>query len=209
LPYYYYFLLIAVLSVALFTVFQWIKVLTDKRDLPFAPPLGRPSTAAIYSLTLGMSPLKKETAHQHWPTYIAGMGFHIGLFLALAWLPLHFFNIALPSFIISSSKGVIALGALFGVIILIKRVSLKKMRQLSTPDDYFSNLIVTVFQLLSVRTLDRPSEPALLMLWAGVMLFYIPFGKLRHAIYFVPTRILLGRYFGQRGTWPKPGRASQ
>lgn len=203
MQYSHWFLLFSALICFFYTVVQWFKVLRDPRDATFAPSDGRPSIASVYSLTLGMSPLKKETAHKHWPTYIAGIGFHMGLFLSLAWLLLLFFDLQIPYGPRFLSSILIAIGAMLGLGILIKRIVMPKMRLISTPDDYFSNLIVTVFMLLTSITLLRPETQSLLMLWAGVLILYIPVGKLRHAVFFIPTRILLGRYFGQRGLWPK------
>jgi len=40
-----------------------------------------------------------------------------------------------------------------------------------------------------------------LMLYASAVLFYVPLGKLRHAIYFPLARVYLGLFFGKRGVW--------
>lgn len=179
------------------------KALGDKRDRFFAAPRGDKNQAARYSLTWGMAPWKKETAYRHWPTYVAGIGFHAGIFLGFAWTVVHILSFPLPAWTRQFSALALGLAALLGLAIFVKRLALAKMRALSNPDDYFSNLLVTTFLILSALALHRTRLVPLLLIWTGIMFFYLPLGKLRHALFFVPTRVLLGRYFGSRGTWPK------
>lgn len=189
-------------------IYQTFRVLSDKRDRIHAAPIGDAKRGTLYSLTLGMSPFKKETAYLHWPTYFAGIGFHGATFLGFGWLIIHFFQFSIPLWITRISIIILILGALSGLSILVKRVVQPKMRAVSNPDDYISNLLISGFQILSALVFFKDSLQNVLFIWSGVLLFYIPFGKLRHALYFLPTRIHLGRYFGQRGTWPKARRVS-
>ena len=203
---YHWFFLAGLAFVLFHLIYKTLRVLSDKRDRIYAEPLGDANKASLYSLTFGMSPFKKETAYLHWPTYIAGIGFHASTFLGFAWLILHLIQVTLPQWINYTSIAIFVLGALFGAGILVKRLVQKKMRMVSNPDDYFSNLLISGFQILSALALLQNSMQNILFIWSGVMMFYIPFGKLQHALYFIPTRIQLGRYFGQRGTWPKARR---
>lgn len=162
--------------------------------------------AVIYSLTGAMSPFKKETAYLHKPTYILGIMYHLGSFYAIFLLFLHFFNITLLPIIIRFSYYFLILTSLCGVTILIKRIFNHRLRHLSTADDYFSNILVTGFQILSVITLHKQEISSILFIFAAVLFLYTPMGKLRHAIYFVVSRFYLGLFYGKRGIWPPKRR---
>jgi hypothetical protein len=41
-----------------------------------------------------------------------------------------------------------------------------------------------------------------LFIYAAFLFLYIPFGKLKHTVYFFSSRIYLGKFFGKRGVWP-------
>ena len=56
---------------------------------------GKKSSGIIYSFTGAMSPIKKESAFLHLPTYAAGLIYHFGTFLSIFWLIVLFFSIEL------------------------------------------------------------------------------------------------------------------
>jgi len=89
-----------------------------------------------------------------------------------------------------------------GIGILIKRLLKKGLRDLSNPDDYLSNLLVTGFQLMTgIVLLWNQAYPAYFIL-SSLLLLYFPLSKLKHAIYFFAARYHLGFFFGWRGIWP-------
>ena len=85
---------------------------------------------------------------------------------------------------------------LFGIIIRLREPALKL---LSTPDDYFSIVLVTLF--LASAAAASVSSVFLATFWivSGLTLAYAPFGKLRHFIYFFYARFFMGNIFGRRG----------
>jgi hypothetical protein len=100
-----------------------------------------------------------------------------------------------------------------GIAILIKRIAKKELRALSNPDDFISNFLVTLFQIITLAVLIYPiiqssNLPILLpsyYLIYAILMLYIPVGKLRHTLYFFAARYHLGYFFGWRGIWP-PGK---
>jgi len=163
---------------------------------------GNAARAVLYSLTKAMLPWKKETAHRHPASYVLGVGYHAGVFLSFAWLILIFLGVSLPPLVDSISVALLGLAGLCGLALLIKRITTAKMRYFSNPDDYFSNILVTGFLALNaVSILYSPMIPVFFV-YSGILFLYIPLGKLRHAIYFVTTRIYLGLFYGRRGVWP-------
>lgn len=163
---------------------------------------GRIGPAVLYALTASMSPFKKESAYLHLPTYTAGLLYHTGIFLGLVLVFLHFFDLSPAGSVSSILAILLVITGASGVGILIKRIVKPKMRKLSNPDDYASNLLVTCFQLFSALALRREDMLPALFVYAGLLLLYIPVSKLRHAIYFATSRIYLGIIFGRRGVWP-------
>jgi hypothetical protein len=171
---------------------------------------GSPGPAVAYSLTAAMLPWKKESARLHLPAYTMGILYHVGGFLSFLWLAIIFFDLyaGLPRVVRTASAGLLVLAVLCGLALLIRRIADPKLRHFSTPDDYFSNLLVTGFQALTAAALIYERIVPGLYIYAGVLMMYIPLGKLRHAVYFVFARTYLGIFYGRRGVWPPRNRQS-
>lgn len=170
----------------------------------FAAPAGSEAKGLAYSFTGAMSPAKKESAYLHLPTYTAGLLYHFGTFLAFS-----LFILALFGLIITGLPGKLAAGFLLvslfsGLFILIKRLRVRKLRILSNPDDYLSNILVTVFQGATITYLiiGQPAE-SLYFMASAALFIYLPLGKLKHLVYFFAARYQLGIFFGRRGVWPE------
>lgn len=153
-------------------------------------------------MTGAMSPRKKESAYLHLPTYTAGILYHLGTFLGILIFFTSLAGWAIPSPFLQAVAVFLALSGLAGAAILVKRIWKKGLRSLSLPDDYLSNLLVTGFHLLTATGLLFPRLLPLYYLWCGFLLLYIPFGKLRHLLYFFAARVQLGYFFGWRDSWP-------
>ena len=199
----YQWLVLAGFSFFLISAFSMIVgVLFAKEAVDPAPAKGNIPEAIFYSFTGAMSPKKKESAFKHLPTYTAGMIFHIGTFLALLWLVFLFFNLNIIFWIKWVSVAFLVISALCGIGILIKRLVLVKLRSFSNPDDYFSNLLVTGFQIVCLFSMINSLFINLLFVYSALLFIYIPVGKLRHSVYFFTTRIYLAKFYGKRGVWP-------
>jgi nitrate reductase gamma subunit len=156
-----------------------------------------------------MLPWKKETARLHLSAYALGVAYHIGGFLAFLWVLLLFAGAGLPPAVTTASVGILIVAALCGVALLVRRIADAKLRHFSTPDDYFSNALVTGFQVLTALALLYESLIPALFLYSGLLMMYIPLGKLRHAIFFVFARFYLGIFYGRRGVWPPESKGSR
>ncbi len=172
------------------------------KPVDYSRKAGNVTGGIVYSFTSGMDPRNKESAFLHLPTYAAGIVFHLATFLALL-----IFVLMLAGGQLGNTPGLIASlicfsGALAGLVMLGKRMTNPKLRRLSNPDDYLSNLLVTFFQLFAGLSLWwQPMVPAYMIL-AAVMFLYMPVGKLKHAIYFFAARYHLGLFYGWRNVWP-------
>lgn len=94
-----------------------------------------------------MSPTKKESAYLHLPTYAAGLLYHLGTFLCIALLITSLVNLQFPQVVNWVLSAALVVSFAGGVAILVKRMFSKELRQLSNPDDFISNILVTLFQV--------------------------------------------------------------
>ena len=105
--------------------------------------------------------------------------------------------------------GLGAVGAAFlvGVLRIIRRVGSKYLRAISSPDDHFSLLLLTVwfaFAFLSVPNDLSGGEWHLLtyFILTAFFLVYVPFSKISHYLYYPFTRYYVGKTLGHRGVFP-------
>jgi len=146
--------------------------------------------------------MKKESAFLHLPTYISGILYHLGTFLSIFLFFFILAQVVLPGIFAYLFSGFFLITGGCGIGILIKRFVKHELRSLSSPDDYISNLLVTLFQILTALGLLFPAILPAYFILASMLLLYFPVGKLKHAIYFFAARYHLGLFYGWRGVWP-------
>lgn len=175
-----------------------------KLGLPkdYSQKIGNLNSAISYSFVGAMNPLKKESAYMHFPTYTAGILYHIGTFISFALYFLFVFNIGFTYILQLILICIIIVSSMSGVAIFLKRLTVKKLRSLSNLDDYISNLLVTAFQICTLITLLADTFVPFYFICAALLFLYIPLGKLKHLLYFFAARYHLGFYYGWRGVWP-------
>ncbi|UCC41064.1 MAG: hypothetical protein JSV96_06450 [Candidatus Aminicenantes bacterium] len=178
------------------------KTFSFGRKPTYAQSRHRRMRGVIYAFSRGMMPWEKESAAKHLPTYIAGLLYHIGLFLALFYLFFLVFSLELDNTIILLLRISFSLALLCGLALIGKRILLPTMKKISCPDDFFANAIVDLFLLLSLwHTYTTSIAPAFFLV-SIIMFLYIPVGKIRHCVFFFYTKILYGLFYGRRGILP-------
>ena len=182
------------------SLYHLVRIIRLGNAKDYSKPAGDVKAAVKYSMTVAMSPTKKESAYLHLPTYAAGILYHIGTFVSFLLLVLFILEIEFPNILNILLSVFLSITTICGVSILIKRMFSKDLKLISNPDDYISNILVTAFQLVTVLHLINSGY--ILFIFASVLFLYIPFGKLKHFIYFFAARYQLGLFFGHRGTWP-------
>jgi nitrate reductase gamma subunit len=175
-----------------------------KRDL-YARPAGDPAQGVRYAFTWAMAPWAKESVRMNLLSYLAGMAFHAGVGSGLVLLVLDLLGVALPTALLPAVRALTLAGAAGGFGLFMKRLFVPRLRGLSVLDDYLSNLLTSLFVLLAFDWTFRPELEALWLGEAVVLLAYLPLGKIRHCLFFFPTRYHLGAFFGRRGTFPPGG----
>ena len=198
-----WFHILALVSLSLCLVscaFHLIRLIRLGKPDDLAENAGNSPAAVYYSFTGGMSPTKKESAYLHLPTYVAGLVYHLGTFLSIALFFLFWIVPGIEGVIQVILIGFMSISAFCGIGIFIKRIYKKELRALSNPDDYISNFLVTLFQVVTLISL---SQPAILYYFvASLLLLYLPLGKLKHTLYFFAARYHLGIFYGRLGVWP-------
>ena len=172
------------------------------RPVDQAKPKGSQGSGLLYAYTLGMAPWVKESTRLHAIAYLRGVVFHLGIFLGLAVL------IASPWLGVLSQLtrhviGVaVAGGAIFGIMGLLVRFVETNLKALSTPDDYFAVLIVSLFLGAEALWLFFPQAQTIFYLTSAAMLVYAPLGKIRHCLYFAASRLFYGKFIGSHAALP-------
>ncbi len=147
---------IAILALAIclgICIFHIIRLLKLGKPRDYSKQAGNISKALIYSYTGAMSPVKKESAFLHLPTYTAGIFYHLGTFLSLLIFIFFIFNTKIEGSLVWIISGFLFITGLCGIGILLKRMIKKELLALSNPDDFISNILVTVFQFVTAFTL--------------------------------------------------------
>lgn len=202
MAWYQYLTLISLLFCGFVCMMHLFRLIRLGSPVDYAAPGVETGRAIAYSFTGAMNPAKKESAFLHLPTYTAGILFHLGSFLSVILLIVNFFG-SITFELVSWPVAVFlfASGAC-GISILIKRIIKSSLRNLSNPDDYLSNILVTLFQLATALSLILPAVRPVYFVVSALLFFWFPIGKLRHALYFFAARYHLGLFYGRRGVWP-------
>ena len=172
----------------------------------YAHPQGSSFAGILYAFGLGMLPWEKESAAKHIWTYIGGALYHVGILIAMLFLATVLLRISLPSTLLQAVRILLVIGALSGVALLTKRILKPHMRSLSGGDDYLANVLVDLLLLSALAATLAETMLVPFLAVAIITFVYIPFGKLRHCVFFFYSRILFGDFFGKRGVVPHPSK---
>jgi hypothetical protein len=181
---------------------RWREMRRRAAPVDRAPARGDPARGVRYAFTLGMAPWTKESTRIHALAYLRGVGFHLGIFAALLALLARPLWLGLPPWLRGAAAIGLALGALLGAAGSAMRLREPHLRALSTLDDHLSIWLVTIFLGAVAAAVWQARFAAPMYLAAGVMLAYIPFGKIRHCMYFFVAKRYFGRFAGRRGVLP-------
>jgi len=168
-----------------------------------------PSKGVYYSLGNVAMPWAMESSRKRPFFYVQFVAFHLGVTSAILLL----FIIPLAPDLLENQavvwimQGLIGAAFLVGIGRIVRRFGDKHMRAISSPDDYFSLILLTVwffFAFLAVPNSTANGEWHLLgyFFLASFFLFYVPFSKISHYLYYPFTRYYIGKSLGHRGVFP-------
>ena len=172
----------------------------------YAHPRGSSFAGIVYAFGLGMLPWEKESAARHIWTYIGGILYHVGILMAMLFLATVLLRISLPTTLLQAARILLSVGVVSGVALLIKRILQPPMRFLSSGDDYLANILVDFLLLSALATTFAETVLVPFAAVAIITFIYIPFGKIRHCVFFFYSRVLFGDFFGKRGVVPHPSK---
>jgi len=168
-----------------------------------APARGSAWRGVLYAFGPGMSPWAKESARAHPMVYAAGLAYHVGVFAALGLAAGAAAGAAWPARLGPVLALIFSLALAAGLGLLARRIRVRVVRAISSPDDYASNLFVDALVTSALlSTLAGAYMPSLL-LTASAVLLYAPLGKIRHCVFFFLARAGFGRLLGRRGVLPR------
>ena len=177
------------------------------RSFGLRPPLATPAGSAwrglLYAFGPGMSPAAKESTRAHPVVYALGVSYHLGIFTAVGVLARVVAGAPAPSAAPRAVALVMLLaGTAGGLALLARRAGSPRLRAISVPDDYLSNLLATAFAALAFAALVAPGAASAFLVASMLLLAWTPLGKIRHCLFFFAARGHLGRHYGRRGAFP-------
>ena len=194
---------------------RWLRSFKAGKDR--SPPGGDGRTSAkkgaYFSLANVAMPWSMESTRRNFFFYVTFVLFHLGVTCGIAlasistlYRPLEE-NLAV-AWIFGTLMG---LAFLIGIYRMLRRLTVPVIRLISTPDDYFSLFMLTIWFLLGTVTqahiAGAPQFPqegwviAYLYL-TSFFLLYVPFSKISHYLYYPFTRWWIGKALGHRGSYP-------
>lgn len=178
------------------------RALSAGRPRVEAPPKGMARAGVLYAFGAGMSPWAKESGRDHLAVWLAGVVFHLGIFVALALSVIVMFDWSWPIGLSRLLAPLLAVALLSGLGLLVRRLSDPHLRAVSSPDDYASNVLVGLLVASTLVSAALGTATASMLLVATVVFLYAPLGKIRHCVFFFLARVGFGRLLGRRGILP-------
>jgi nitrate reductase gamma subunit len=201
--------IVALLFLASVYVFRILWILRFEPTRERTRPAGSKREGIAYSLLSISMPWSMEALRKKPGFYVQFLIFHLGVTAAIA-----------ATFIIPyrpelfRTKAVVLLfqiiiGAAFvvGLMRLRRRLRNPAVRLISTPDDYFSLILMILYFAAAVLAVPNrfPAAEWTLVLFFGLTAFflvYVPFSKISHYLYYPFARYVLGKTLGHRGVFP-------
>lgn len=168
-----------------------------------------PAKGAIYSLFNIAMPWAMESTRQKSFFYVQFVLFHlaVGVNILMSFLIPYAPSLIKPPLIFRGLQVLFAIGCIIGWYRLYRRLYDPVINLISTPDDFFSLLLITLWLFVSIWAApNRPdqAEGPLLAYFVltAFFLVYVPFSKISHYLYYPFTRFYFGRTMGHRGVYP-------
>jgi nitrate reductase gamma subunit len=180
-----------------------------ERQAPTGTGSTKPWGSIFYSWAMVAMPWAMESTRTRLFVYLQFVVFHLGIAAAIVLsFIIPFVPVLLEYTVIVSGFQIVMGGAfLVGLIRIVRRVGSMRMRAISTPDDYFSLLLLTCWLFFAV--LAAPNQTAggewHILAYFFLLIFflvYVPFSKISHYLYYPFTRYYFGKTMGRRGVYP-------
>ena len=192
---------ISIVWAVIILIAQWALARgTGRRD--HSVKAGSTVRGVIYNFTWALMPQHKETIRNHPLKFTIGVLMHIGVFIAIAKVLILLVFPRMNPFSPVILGVMLIISSLCGLYLFLRRVFSIELRSMSSPEDYFSILITIAFILVASAHEFGLMSAGIFLLHAAVVFFYLPVGKLKHALFFFIARTDYGIRLGYRGTYP-------
>jgi nitrate reductase gamma subunit len=185
------------------------------KSAPGAPHRTNAIKGAWYSLGNVAMPWGMESTRRPrgFVFYLSFTLFHLGV---VAGITLAFVSTLAPQIMarqdVATVSGALLVSAfLIAVYRVLRRLLRPVMRLISTPDDYFSLMMLTVWfglgaatqgSIAGVEVLQHEILLVAYLYLTSFFLLYVPFSKISHYLYYPFTRWWIGKALGHRGSLP-------
>jgi len=171
------------------------------------PSRGDEGRAIRYAYMTIAMPWEVESQRRSPLRWIEFAMFHVGVAVAIGatfvlpyapWVLSHRLTILIL-------QGILGLALLGGISRLVRRIARAHMRAISSPDDYFSIVLLDAWLASAIWGVMQTSETGLLV-YFGMTAFFlvtVPFTKISHYIFWPFIRFYTGKHFGHRGVFPR------
>jgi len=169
-----------------------------RRGRDYAVAAASPWLGLVYTFTLGLSPARKETARRHPLKLGAGIILHVAIGAAIA-RAVAFVAIPTRDLLPGATIALCASGVPAAASLLANRAYHPILRAMNGADDYAAILFTGAFIALAAAAALKLIPSYLFGYAAAAFFFYLPLGKLRHALFCPLARAELGLRLGRRG----------
>jgi nitrate reductase gamma subunit len=179
-----------------------------ERQAPTGPKNTTPAKGVIYSWLNIAMPWTMESTRTKFFLYIQFVIFHIGVTVAigLSFIIPYAPQVLTSTLLVQILQIIIGAAFIVGCMRIVRRFGTTNMRAISSPDDYFSLILLTVwffFATLAVPNTSAGETILTIYFWVtAFFLIYVPFSKIGHYLYYPFTRYYLGKTLGYRGVYP-------
>jgi nitrate reductase gamma subunit len=189
--------------------------LAKDKSAPGNPGQSNKQRGARYSLWNVAMPWSMESTRKPkgFIFYMSFVIFHLGV---VAGITLAFVSTIAPDVlrvqVVAWTMMVFIVAAFLVSLYRILRRTLRPlMRLISTPDDYFSLVMLTIWfglgactqaYLMGIWGMTNETLLIAYLYLTSFFLLYVPFSKISHYLYYPFTRTYIGRALGQRGSYP-------
>lgn len=167
---------------------------------------GNPKMGVLKSYSSIFMPWSMESSRKHGFRWLLFGLYHIGAGVAI----LNTFTMPFAQQFMTETVSIIfailiAPSVLVGLIKLVQRITKPELRHISTFDDYFSLITLEFFLFFGVMalTINTPFWRTWYFIITAFFLFYVPFSKISHYIYYFFSHVLTGWRYGYRGINPQ------
>ncbi len=171
-----------------------------RRD--FSVRAGSKLQGLIYNFTAGMMPAHKETVRKHPIKFLIGVVMHMGAFAGFAKVGILLSAFSTEPIYPPVTLPFLGIAFLCGVYLLVRRATTPYLRIMSVFDDYFSILATLCFIAFTMLHEANLIGGSFFLYSSAGLFFYLPLGKLKHALFFFVARANYGARLGYRGVYP-------